>query len=47
MAKELGVEMPITEWTYKVLFEGLDLRQAVAELMGRKAKPEMAGMGGR
>lgn len=47
MAKELGVEMPITEGTYKVLFEGLDLRQAVAELMGREAKPEMVGMGGK
>ena len=47
MAKEQGVEMPITERTYKVLFEGLDLRQAVAELMGREAKPEMVGMGGR
>lgn len=45
MAQELGVEMPITGRTHKVLFEGLDLRQAVAELMGRRAKPEMAGMG--
>lgn len=46
MAKALGVEMPIAERTYKVLFEGLDVRQAVAELMGREAKPEMAGIRG-
>ena len=45
MARELGVELPITVRTYKVLFEGLDLHQAVAELMGREAKPEMVGMG--
>ncbi len=45
MARELGVEMPITERTHKVLFEGLDVRQAVAELMGRGAKREMAGVG--
>ena len=40
MARELNVEMPITQATYQVLFEGLDPRQAVAELMGRPPKPE-------
>jgi glycerol-3-phosphate dehydrogenase (NAD(P)+) len=39
-ARQLGVEMPITQATYQVLFEGLDPRQAVAELMGRPPRPE-------
>lgn len=34
MAHELGVEMPITERIYRVLFEGLDPAQAMAELIG-------------
>ena len=34
MAQELGVEAPITEQVYRVLFEGVDLREAVAELIG-------------
>ena len=45
LAQCLKVEMPITEQMYRVLFEGLDPRQGVAELMGREAKPELAGMG--
>ena len=40
MAAELGVEMPIAEMTYRVLFEKLDPRKAVAELMGRAPRPE-------
>jgi len=44
MAQELGVAMPITQATYRVLFEGLDPRQAVAELMGRAPQPEWAGV---
>ncbi|MFC1935980.1 NAD(P)H-dependent glycerol-3-phosphate dehydrogenase [Chloroflexota bacterium] len=44
MAQELGVEMPITQATHRVLFEGLDPRQAVAELMGRAPQPEWAGV---
>ena len=40
MARRLGVEMPITEITCRVLFEGLDLRQASAELLGRAPRPE-------
>ncbi len=34
LARELGVEMPITERIYRVLFEGLDPAQAIAELLG-------------
>ena len=40
MAAELGVEMPITEVTYHVLFEGMSVDRAVAELMGRAPTPE-------
>ena len=45
MAGGLDVEMPITKVTYQVLFEGLDPRQAVLELMGRPPKAETDGMG--
>ncbi|MBE0415822.1 MAG: NAD(P)-dependent glycerol-3-phosphate dehydrogenase [Dehalococcoidia bacterium] len=34
LARELGVEMPITERIYRVLFEGLNPAQAMAELIG-------------
>ncbi len=44
MAKELGVAMPIAETTHRVLFEGLNPRQAVAELMGRAPQSEWAGI---
>ena len=40
MSAELGVEMPITEVTYRVLFEGMSVDKAVAELMGRAPTPE-------
>ena len=40
MAAELGVEMPITEVTYRILFEGMSVDRAVAELMGRAPTPE-------
>ncbi|TEU02460.1 MAG: NAD(P)-dependent glycerol-3-phosphate dehydrogenase [Dehalococcoidia bacterium] len=34
LARELGVAMPITEQIYRVLFEGFDPAQAMAELIG-------------
>lgn len=40
MARELGVEMPITEMTGRVLFEGAAPRDAVLELMARAPRPE-------
>ena len=43
VAKQLGLEMPITEKIYLVLYEGLDPRQAAAELMGIEAKHELVG----
>lgn len=40
MAREQGVEMPITEQVYRVLEEQLDPREAVQTLFGRAQKPE-------
>ncbi|MBI4233550.1 MAG: NAD(P)-dependent glycerol-3-phosphate dehydrogenase [Chloroflexi bacterium] len=40
LAARHQVEMPITEVTCRVLFHGLDPREAVAELMGRAPGPE-------
>lgn len=45
LARRLNVEMPITEQMYRVLFEGLDPRRGVAELMGRAPKHELHGVG--
>lgn len=39
-ARRLGVEMPITEQTYRVLYEGLSPEAAVRNLLSREAKPE-------
>ncbi len=44
LSKEMGVEMPITEATYRVLYEGLDPRQAIVELMAREPKNELEGL---
>ena len=41
MAKDLGVEMPIAQVTYRVLFEGLSPQEAGMELMGRPPRAEM------
>lgn len=40
MARSYGVEMPITELTCRVLFEGLSPQDAIAALMVREPKPE-------
>ena len=40
MARELDVEMPITEATYRVLFEGLSPHDAVNQLMERPPRSE-------
>jgi glycerol-3-phosphate dehydrogenase (NAD(P)+) len=44
MAEELGVEMPIAQATYQVLFEGVAPKQAVAALMGRPPRSEWGGI---
>ncbi len=39
-ANELGIEMPITEQTYSVLYQGLDPRVAVQRLLERSQRAE-------
>jgi glycerol-3-phosphate dehydrogenase (NAD(P)+) len=39
-AKQLGVEMPIAEQVYQVLYTGRAPRQAVEALLSREQKPE-------
>jgi glycerol-3-phosphate dehydrogenase (NAD(P)+) len=40
LAAKLNVEMPIAQTTHRVLFEGLSIQEAVAELMGRPPRSE-------
>ena len=40
LSAKYGVQMPISEQVYRVLFEGVNPKAAIAELMGREAKPE-------
>jgi glycerol-3-phosphate dehydrogenase (NAD(P)+) len=42
LAKAQGVEMPITEQVYRVLYEGVPAQQAVEALLQREQKPETA-----
>ncbi len=43
LAEQLGLEMPITEKIYRVLYENYEPRIAAAELMGGNARHELAG----
>jgi glycerol-3-phosphate dehydrogenase (NAD(P)+) len=43
LAQQLGLEMPITEKIYQVLYEDVDPRQAAADLMGGNTKHELSG----
>ncbi len=43
IAREIGLEMPITERIYKVLYEGVDPRKAAEELMSAESRHELAG----
>ncbi len=43
LAQQMGLEMPITETLYRVLYEGADLRQAAVDLMRAGAAHELAG----
>lgn len=43
IARDIGLEMPITEQMYRVLNEGIDPEQAAVELMGAQAGHELAG----
>jgi glycerol-3-phosphate dehydrogenase (NAD(P)+) len=40
LAKKYGIDMPITEQTYKVLYEGLAPQTAVENLLARDLKSE-------
>ena len=40
LAKKTGVEMPIVQEAYRVLFEGISPKEAVRNLMGREKKHE-------
>ena len=41
LAEKAGVEMPITEAAYQVLYHGKDVRSVVGELMGRRKRDEL------
>ncbi len=41
LSQKLGIEMPITEQTYKVLYENLEPRLAVQNLLNRNQKSEI------
>ena len=43
LARQLGLGMPITEKIYEVLFEGVNPRQAMVELMAPEARHELDG----
>lgn len=43
IARDLNVEMPVTEHVYRVLFEKLEVVKAVKELMARELKHELFG----
>jgi glycerol-3-phosphate dehydrogenase (NAD(P)+) len=43
LAQQLGLEMPITEKIYQVLYQGLSPKQAALELMEAEAKHELVG----
>ena len=44
LARASGIEMPLVEQVYAVLFEDKAPRQAIADLMGRGAKAEFYGL---
>ncbi|MFC1987955.1 NAD(P)H-dependent glycerol-3-phosphate dehydrogenase [Chloroflexota bacterium] len=43
LAQQMGLEMPITDAIYRVLYEGADIRRSAAELMLAAAAHELAG----
>jgi glycerol-3-phosphate dehydrogenase (NAD(P)+) len=44
LAQKMGLAMPITEATYRVLYEGADIHQVAVDLMGAQANHELAGL---
>lgn len=45
LSARLGIEMPISEEAYRVLYEGADVKDSLPRLMGRDAKPEIPDRG--
>ncbi|MBQ8905031.1 MAG: NAD(P)-dependent glycerol-3-phosphate dehydrogenase [Ruminococcus sp.] len=45
LAQKVGVDLPITEQLYNVLFEGADVKQALGNLMNRPKRHESEEMG--
>ncbi|RLB76624.1 MAG: glycerol-3-phosphate dehydrogenase, partial [Deltaproteobacteria bacterium] len=43
LGKRYGVDMPITEQVYQILYEGKDPKSAVRDLMTRTLKSELDG----
>jgi glycerol-3-phosphate dehydrogenase (NAD(P)+) len=43
LAQQLGLEMPITEKIYQILYENADANRSALELMGGNVKHELAG----
>jgi len=43
LAQKMGLEMPITDTIYRVLYQGADLHQAAANLMAAEVTHELAG----
>lgn len=40
LAQQRGVDMPITEAIYQVLYDGKEIRQAISDLMQREGRSE-------
>ena len=45
LSRKQGIEMPITEAAYRVLYEGADARDVVSRLLMRSPKPESEDAG--
>ncbi len=43
LAQQLALEMPITEKIYQVLYNGVEPRQVIVELLGTEGRHELAG----
>ncbi len=44
LAQRLGVEMPLVDTVYRILYEGLTPREAIKKLMSRELKDELEAM---
>lgn len=44
LGKKIGIEMPITEQVYAMLYDGRPAARALTELMGRSPKAELEGL---